>query len=247
MLLVLWSDVGVRGDGKAGVFVITTATSFDGDPWRRGCAWAVMYRCPSYIFLLDEDEEEGVLDIYLSSTPSQRYASSCGFRLRPLVLLSFLSIFGSCVRGDAAAGAASVRYVYSYLEKLGWSFPAGVTSLLVDLESSAVLGAPDLLRLGDGFTGRSASQACIDFFDVPTAAKVGFKNLDVASSEAFSSSWSSASSRKFAVLFFHGGSDEQRLRLPATWITGEALQELGCNIPSFRDVPVSCQYKLLYQ
>jgi hypothetical protein len=134
------------------------------------------------------------------------------------------SIFGSCVHGGATVGAAPVRYIYSYLEKSVWSFPASVTSLLVDLESPAVLGAPDLLHLANGFTRRSAFQVYIDFFDVPTAAKVGFKNLDVASSEASSSTWSSASSRKFAVLFFHGGSDEQRLRLPATRITREVLQ-----------------------
>jgi hypothetical protein len=207
----------------------------------------MMCRCPSCTFLLDGDEEEGVLDTDLSSAPSRRYASSGGLGLRPQVLLSLLSIFGSCVCGGTTAGAASMRYVCSYLEKSGWSFSTGVTSLLVDLESPAVLGAPGLLRLGDGFTRRSAFQAYIDFFDVPTAAKVGFKNLDVASSEASSSSWSSASSHKFAIFFFHGGSDEERLRLPATRITLEALQGLGYNFPSFKDVLVSYQYKLLYQ
>ncbi|CAN6227682.1 unnamed protein product [Urochloa humidicola] len=176
--------------------------------------------------------------------PSCVYPGGLGFRLP--VLLSLLSIFSSCVGGGATAGAGSVRYVYSYLEKSGWSFPIGVTSLLVD-KSLAVLGAPDLHRLGDGFTGRLAIEAYIDFFDVPTAAKVGLKNQDAASSEASSSSWSSASSCKFAVPFFHKGSDERRLRLPATRITGRVLQRLGCNFLSFRDVLVSCECKLLYQ
>ena len=77
-----------------------------------------------------------------------------------------------------------MRYIsYSYLEKSGWSSSAGVALLLGDSESPAVLGAPDLLRLGDGI-GRSMIQAYIDFFGVPLAAKDGFKKLDVASSEA---------------------------------------------------------------
>ncbi|CAN6194161.1 unnamed protein product [Urochloa humidicola] len=173
------------------------------------------------------------------------YPGGLGFR--PPVLLSLLTSFSSCVGGGVSAEAGSVRFVYSYLEKSGWSFPAGVTSLLVDLESLAVLGAPDLRRLGDGFAGRSVIQAYIDFFDVPTAAKVGFKNQDVASLEASSSSWISASSCKFAVPFFYRGSDERRLRLPATRITGRVLQGRGCNFSSFRDVLVSCQCKLLYQ
>jgi hypothetical protein len=42
---------------------------------------------------------------------------------------------------------------------------------------------------------------------VPLVAKDGFKKLEVASSEASSSSWSSASSRKFGVPSFYGMSD----------------------------------------
>ena len=53
------------------------------------------------------------------------------------------------------------------------------------------------------------------------------------------------SSRKIAVPFFHGESDEPRLRLPGTRITRKALQGLGYNFPSFRDVFVSCQCRLL--
>ena len=104
------------------------------------------------------------------------------------VLLSLQSIFGVGVGGGAGVGTVFVRYIsYSYLEKSGWSSSAGVALLLGDSESPAVLGAPDLLRLGDGI-GRLMIQAYIDFFGVPLAAKDGFKKLDVASSEASSSS-----------------------------------------------------------
>ena len=61
------------------------------------------------------------MDVDLSSAPSWRFASPGGFGLMPLVFLSLLSIFGSCACGVATAGAASVRFVYSYLEKSGWN------------------------------------------------------------------------------------------------------------------------------
>ena len=162
------------------------------------------------------------------------------------VLLSLQSIFSVGVGGGAGVGTAFVRYIsYSYLEKSGWSSSAGVALLLGDSESPAVLGAPDLLRLDDGI-GRSMIQAYIDFFGVPLAAKDGFKKLDVASSEASSSSWSSASSHKFGVPFFHGESGGRRLRSPAARITGDMLQGLVCNCFSFRVVLVTSECKLLY-
>jgi len=89
-------------------------------------------------------------------------------------------------------------------------------------------------------------QAYIDFFGVPLAAKDGFKKLDVASSEASWSSWSSASSRKFGVPFFQGVSGGWRLRSPAARITGDMLQGLVCNCFSFRVVLVTSECKLLY-
>lgn len=93
------------------------------------------------------------------------------------------------VGSGAGVRVAFVRYAsYSYLKESGWSSSAEVTLLLVDLESPAVLGAPDLLRLGDG-TGRSVIQAYIAAKDGfkklqmggPLAAKDGFKKLDMAS------------------------------------------------------------------
>ena len=160
--------------------------------------------------------------------------------------MSLQSIFGVGVSGGAGVGTTFVRYIsYSYLEKSGWSSSAGVALLLGDSESPAVLGAPDLLRLGDGI-GRSMIQAYIDFFGVPLATKDGFKKLDVASSEASSSSWSSASSRKFGVPFFQGESDGRRLRSPAARITGDMLQGFVCNCFSFRVVLVTSECKLLY-
>ena len=74
-----------------------------------------------------------------------------------------------------AMGAAARRLVYSYLVKSGWSLSFSVSLLLV--ESPADLGAPVLLRLGDGFYGRSSTQECIDCFGAPFAAKVGSKKL----------------------------------------------------------------------
>ena len=131
------------------------------------------------------------------------------------------------------------------LEESGRRFSFGVSLLLV--ESPADLGAPVLLRLGDGFNGRSSIQACIDYFGVPIAAKDGYKKVDVASSEASSSSWRLASSRVVAVLFFQRRSVGRRLRSPVSRITGRVLQGHGCNFYLLRDVLVSCQCKMLYQ
>ena len=61
------------------------------------------------------------------------------------------------------------------LEESGRRFSFGVSLLLV--ESPADLGTPVLLRLGDGFNGCSSIRACIDYFGVPIAAKVGSKKL----------------------------------------------------------------------
>ena len=61
------------------------------------------------------------------------------------------------------------------LEESGRRFSFGVSLLLV--ESPADLGTPVLLRLSDGFNGRSSIQACIDYFGVPIAAKDGYKKL----------------------------------------------------------------------
>jgi len=80
---------------------------------------------------------------------------------------------GNCY-GDGT-GAAVRRLAYSCLEESGWRFSFGVSLLLV--ESPADLGAPVLLRLSDGFNGRSSTQECIDCFGAPFAAKVGSKKL----------------------------------------------------------------------
>ena len=126
---------------------------------------------------------------------------------------------GNCY-GDGT-GAAVRRLAYSCLEESGWRFSFGVSLLLV--ESPADLGAPVLLRLGDGFNGRSSIQACIDYFGVPIAAKDGYKKVDVASSEVSSSSWRLASSCVVAVLYFQRRSVGRRLRSPISRITGRVL------------------------
>ncbi|CAO2037692.1 unnamed protein product [Urochloa humidicola] len=137
--------------------------------------------------------------------------------------------------------------VYSYLEKSSWSFPAGVTSLLVDWSrwqslgrQISVVSAMDFLGV-QRFKRTSISSMCqllprlaskIKMWLLQKLLRRAGVRLQVASSP---------------FPFFHGGSDERRLRLPATRITGRVLQGLGCNFPSFRDVLVSYQCKLLYQ
>ena len=129
---------------------------------------------------------------------------------------------GNCY-GDGT-GAAVRRLAYSCLEESGWRFSFGVSLLLV--ESPADLGAPVLLRLGDGFNGRSSIQACIDYFGVPIAAKDGYKKVDVASSEVSSSSWRLASSHVVAVLYFQR-SVGRRLRSPVSRISpGECYKDM---------------------
>lgn len=151
------------------------------------------------------------------------------------------------LRRGSGVDAANRRLAYSYLEESGWSFPFGVPLLLDDLESPADLGASDFLCLGGGFKGRSSIQVYIDDFGVPVAAKDGFKKVDVASSEASSSSWTSVSSCKFVVSFFQGGSVGWRFRSPASRITRRVLQGHGCNSYLVRDVLVNYQCNMLYQ
>ena len=143
------------------------------------------------------------------------------------MILSLQSIFGDGVGGGATAGAGSVRFIYSFLEESGWS-----CSLLVASELLAILGAPDLFLLDDRVLARSAIKVCIDFFDAPHVAKDNLKSF-VTSSEVSSSSWSSASRRKF------NEDVGRRLRRPAVKATGFVLQEPGCNLCFF--VECSCK------
>ncbi|CAN6283851.1 unnamed protein product [Urochloa humidicola] len=177
-----------------------------------------------------------------------RIVSTGGLGFVLPVLLSLQSFFGVGVGSDEGVRVGSVRFVsYSYREESGWSSFAGVALLLDDLESPAVVWALDLFCLGDE-NGHSAIQAYIDFIGVPIVAKVGFKNIDVASSEASSStSWSLASSCKSGVPFFQGASGGRLFWTPATKDTGFVLQGLGCNCFSLRIVLVTFGCKLLYQ
>ncbi|CAN6205465.1 unnamed protein product [Urochloa humidicola] len=178
----------------------------------------------------------------------RRSVSTGGLGFVLPVLLSLQSFFGVSVGSNKGVGDGSVRFVsYSYREESVWSSSAGVAVLLVDLESPAIIGAPDLFCLGDE-NGHSAIQAYIDFIGVPLVAKAGFKKIDVASSEASSSaSWNSASGCKSDVHFFQGASGGRWFRSPVTKNTGVVLQELGCNCCSFRVVLVTFECKLLYQ
>jgi hypothetical protein len=158
-------------------------------------------------------------------------------------------LFCQSISGDRGGGAVSsgdgaVRYVFSYLEKSGWSLPFGVVSSLVAWRSPTRLEAPDLLSLGDGLLGRATIQLCIGFFGVPI--DVAFK-VYVASSEVPSSSWELASSCSFGAPLFVRRRVERRLRWPALKMTGKVLQGLGCNFTFIGGVFVRNACKLLYQ
>lgn len=99
--------------------------------------------------------------------------------------------------------------------------------LLGDLESLAVLGAPDLLYLGDG-TGGSVIQAYIDFIGVPLVAKDGFKNLDVASLKLLHRAGVQLQVASSAFLFSRkraagGSSYHQQPGSPAARIIGDVV------------------------
>jgi len=181
-----------------------------------------------FIFLLDGDEEEGVMDVDLSSAPSRRYASPGGFGLMPLVFLSLLSIFGSCACGVATAGAASVRFVYSYLEKSGWNScttsSGGFFSLLGLLSSSEpgllVIETPDPL-----FTGEMMAFGHLDW-PVRSVIKRHVGLPDVLLMVPLKLS---------AVLRRYGGRLHGRqLRSSATRQTGSILQGRGCILYFFQ-------------
>ncbi|RLN05164.1 hypothetical protein C2845_PM13G01340 [Panicum miliaceum] len=108
--------------------------------------------------------------------------------------------------------------LYSYREKSGWSF-----SLLVPSGLPAILEVPDLFSLGERLLVRSAVQVCIGAFDVPHVANDGLKSFG-ASSEVSSSSWSSASRRKFNSVLLQGCGVGRRLRRPAVKATANVLQ-----------------------
>jgi len=178
-----------------------------------------------FIFLLDGDEEEGVMD--LSSAPSQRYASPGGFGL-PLVFLSLLSIFGSCACDVATAGAASVRFVYSYLEKSGWcscTTASGGFFSLPGLSSSSepgllVIETPDPL-----FTGEMMAFGHLDW-PVRSVIKRHVGLPDVLLMVPLKLS---------AVLRRYGGRLHGRqLRSSATRQTGSILQGRGCILYFFQ-------------
>jgi len=165
-----------------------------GVPGELGIRWVVYIFPPIRVLLA----RLGLGFFALTSVTRRRaYPGGLGFR-RP-VLLFLQSISGDRGSGAVSSGDGAMRYVSSYLEKLGWSLSFGVVSSLVAWRSPTRLEAPDLLSLGDGLLGRSTIQVCIGFFGVLT--NVAFK-VYVASSEVPSSSWESASSCSFGTPLF---------------------------------------------
>jgi len=151
----------------------------------------------------------------------------------PLVIVSLRNVSdGGGVINIASLGDDGVRLVCSLLEKSGWFYSLRVSSPSCDLGSLAVLVASDPVSLGDVLAsgllvllGRSASQVHIVVFDMPTEVAL---NLYVASLEASSSRWESASSCKLGTSLFQRCCVKWWLRLPVTKMTGRSLQGLGC-------------------
>ena len=86
----------------------------------------------------------------MMATRRRVHPGGLGFR-RP-VLLSLQSISGDCGVGGGSFGDVAVRYVYSYLEKSGWSLiPTcfGGLSFLRDYSSSGDSGSPVNLEASD--------------------------------------------------------------------------------------------------
>ena len=258
VLLVLRSSAeGCGGDGSGVGVGDSLAPPFGVGPGRIKFPWVMLCSHPSFVSLelIDVDDdgagfgagifygEESARSVPMAGSHGFFCASAAAGACRTARMSVLRGGSGNCY-GDGT-GAAVRRLAYSCLEESGWRFSFGVSLLLV--ESPADLGAPVLLRLGDGFNGRSSIQACIDYFGVPIAAKDGYKKVDVASSEASSSSWRLASSRVVAVLYLQRRSVGRRLRSPVSRITGRVLQGHGCNFYLFRDVLVSCQCKMLNQ
>ena len=184
------------------------------------------------------------LGFFASSSATRRRAHPGGLGFRRPVLLFLQSISSDRGDGNVSSRDGVVSYVSSYLEKSGWSLPFGVVSSLLAWRSPARLEAPDLLSLGDGLLGRSSIQVCIGSCDVPTVVAL---KMYVASTEVPSSSWESASSCSFGAPLFVGQSGERRLRWPASKMTGNILQGLGCIFAFIRGVFVRSACKLLYQ
>ena len=178
------------------------------------------------------------------SAAARRRARPGGLGFRQSVLLSLQCFSGGCVVVVESSTDVPVRFVPSSPEKSGWSLQFGVDSLWFAWRSPAGLEVPDFLSLGDGLLGHSSIQVCIGSCDVPTVVAL---KMYVASTEVSSSSWESASSCSFGAPLFVGQSVERRLRWPASKMTGNILQGLGCNFAFIRGVFVRSACKLLYQ
>ena len=177
------------------------------------------------------------------SAAARRRARPGGLGFRQSVLLSLQCFSGGCVVFVESSTDVPVRFVPSSPEKSGWSLQFGVDSSWFAWRSPAGLEVPDFLSLGDGLLGHSSIQVCIGFFGAPTVRAL---NLCVASLEVPSSSWESASSSSSGVSLFQGWCIERRLRWPASKMTGNILQGLGCNFAFIRGVFVRSACKLLY-
>ena len=184
---------------------------------------------------------EASLGFLAPSAAARRRARPGGLGFRQSVLLSLQCFSGGCVVFVESSTDVPVRFVPSSPEKSGWSLQFGVDSSWFAWRSPAGLEVPDFLSLGDGLLGRSSIQVCIGFFGAPTVRAL---KLCV---EVPSSSWESASSSSSGVSLFQGWCVERRLRWPASKMTWEVLQGLGCNRVIIRVVFVRVACKLLYQ
>jgi len=163
------------------------------------------------------------------------------------VLLSLQSISGDCGVGGGFFGDVAVRYVYSYLEKSGWSLIptcfGGLCSLRVysssgdsgspaNLEAAETMSPDDVMATGHLLQPeRSTIPVHIDNFDVLIL-------MATEEYEVSSLGWSSVSSCKLDVFPLQLRVRWELVgwlpRTPMTKSTGKTLQGLSCIFPFFQ-------------
>ena len=147
------------------------------------------------------------------------------FYCRP-VLLSLQEVFGDGGGVEAFSGDGSIGFVFSILEKLGWLLSPRVALSLGVSGSPAVLVASDPVLLARIWplaiicSGVQRLRCTSCYVPIDVASKPY-----VASLEACSLRWDSASSCKLSVR----SNVEWWLRALATKTTGRSLQGPGCN------------------
>ena len=187
------------------------------------------------------------LGSFASMMATRRRVHPGGLGFRRPVLLSLQSISGDCGVGGGSFGDVVVRYVYSYLEKSGWSLIptcfGGLCSLRVysssgdsgspaNLEATEPMSPDDVMATGHLLRPeRSTIPVHIDNFDVLIL-------MATEEYEVSSLGWSSVSSCKLDVFPLQLRVRWELVgwlpRTPMTKSTGKTLQGLSCIFPFFQ-------------